>query len=341
MIQALQGQGDLGASNYADNVKRALIYMGELMLEIAPKITRPGQLLHILGEDEQPQEVIIGQSFQMQQGRAVPVDPHTADVQQGVVKFYDLTAGKYSVTVAIGKSFTTKREEGAAAIAQIIPGLDPQMAMVLAPEFVENLSFPGAHGIAQKMRKVLPPALQDIDPKEGPNLAQQLQQAQAMIQQLQPLAQKNAVDLQREQMRVQGTLQRSQQEQQSQAQRVSETNQVSLQKAELAAAASMANAQAKVDAENLRSFADALEQRLSDKLDLHMQAITTALEHSHEANMARQQQAHDLQQMTLEHAQTLAQQRQQGQIDQATAAAQQQAAQAQQAQQPAQGPQQP
>jgi hypothetical protein len=315
MVSQLQGQTDLGSSNYPDNVKRALIYAGELMVEIAPKITRVGQLLHIIGEDDIPEEVIIGQHFQMQNNRAVPVDPHLADVQKGVVKFYDLTVGKYGVAVAIGKSFTTKREEGAAMIGQIIPGLPPEMQMIAVPEFIENLSFPGAHEMAEKLRRVLPPQLQDQTPDQQQNLALQLQQAQAMIQQLQPLANRNQVDLQRAQISAQAQLQRGQ-----------SADAASLQRTEITAAASMANAQAKVDAENFRSFADALEASLSKKLDLHMQAITAALDHSHDANLARQEQAHTIQQMALEHAQTMQQQAQQGQIDQQVAAAQPQPA---------------
>lgn len=326
MTQQLQGQADLTSSNYPDNVKRALIYAGELMVEIAPKITRPGQLLHILGKDDQPEEVIIGQPFQTHNGRAVPMgpagqpplqapppggpmpsgampaplDPLFPNLQQGLVKFFDLTLGKYAITVSVGKSFTTQREEGIAAMGQLMPALTPEMAAVTAPEFVENLSFPGAKAIAEKMRRALPPALQDPDPQNIMNLTQQLQQAQAMIQQLQPLAQKNQVDLQRTQIA-----------EQAQTQRSSASDQASLLRTEITAAASMANAQAKVDAENLRSFADALEQRLSDKLDLHMQTISAALEHSHELNLQRQQQAHDVQLAALEHGANLQQQAQQ------------------------------
>lgn len=188
-IQALQGQSDLGSSNYPDNVRRALIYAGELMVEIIPKITRPGQMLQILGVDDQPKQVLLGQPYiEGKNGAPQPVQPgEEAQYEKGLVKLYDVTKGRYAVTVAVGKSYTTKREEGAAAIGELMPALPPPMAAAIAPEFIEELSFPGAHKIAEVARRALPPELQappDGEEAIPPQVKQQLMQAEQAIQML-------------------------------------------------------------------------------------------------------------------------------------------------------------
>lgn len=222
-IQALQGQSDLGSSNYPDNVRRALIYAGELMMELIPKVILPGQLLQILGVDDTPEQVIVGQPFIQKQGQAVPIqESEKAQYEAGMVKLYDFTKGRYAVTVAVGKSYSTKREEGAAAIGELIGQLPPPMAAAVAPDYVEELSFPGAHKIAETMRRALPPELQP--PKEGedpipPQAQQKIAQLEGMIRELEPLADKGRTDLMKAQMQAQESLQEKQIQEQAENER--------------------------------------------------------------------------------------------------------------------------
>ena len=69
----------------------SVIYAGELMVEIIPKITRPGQMLQILGVDDTPKQVIIGQPhIEGQNGQPPqPVTPEMMEQQRlekGMVK---------------------------------------------------------------------------------------------------------------------------------------------------------------------------------------------------------------------------------------------------------------
>lgn len=185
-------QSEQGASNYPDNVNRALVYAGELMVEIIPKITRPGQLLAILGEDDKPEQVIVGQAFmpgeQGQMPQAVPPDQEQMALQQGLAKIYDLSKGRYSVTVTVGKSYATKRQEGTAILGELLPHMPPEMAMPIFPDYIEQLDFPGAHKVAETARKALPPQFQEG--KDGkPNTAQLQQQLQRMGQMIEQMTQ--------------------------------------------------------------------------------------------------------------------------------------------------------
>ncbi len=196
-IIALQQQGDLGNSNYMESLKRSLIYEGELLLDLIPKVYRPGQVVEILGINDESTRVVLGQPFvEGQNGQPPqPVSEDDQRVQDGTAKLYDLKAGKYSVSISVGKSFTTRRQEGVAAIGELLQAA-PQLAPVIADIWVGDMDFPGAQKAEERLKKMLPPQLQGNDQAQQ-NLAQlqaQLQQAQQMLQALtQELNAKNQI----------------------------------------------------------------------------------------------------------------------------------------------------
>lgn len=190
-IKALTNQSDLGQSNYQDNTMRAVIYLGELMVELGPKILdRPGRIIQILQLDDTPNQVMLGQPFlpptapnqppqpvmqsQPAQGQAPqPVtDPTHPDavaaMQAGIAKFYDLKNGKYGVVVNVGRDHTTKRQETNSALGELIPHLPPPMQAVLTPEYIETLDFKDSQKIADIARKALPPELQAAESGQQP-----------------------------------------------------------------------------------------------------------------------------------------------------------------------------
>jgi hypothetical protein len=95
---------------------------------------------------------------------------------QGLIKVFDLTAGKYDVTVQAGPSFTTRREESATQMMEFIRVL-PSAAGVMGDLLAKNLDWPGADEIAGRLKAMLPPQAAGQNP--------QLQQAEQAVQQLQ------------------------------------------------------------------------------------------------------------------------------------------------------------
>lgn len=202
-IKALQDQSAFGQSNYQDNVTRAMVYAGELMVELGPKLLdRPGRIIQILQLDDTPDAVMLGQPHMPAQGAQGPqpiadpangrpvTDPaHPAAVQQmaaGLAKFYDLKNGKYGVAVTVGRDHVTKRQESNAALGELIPHLPPPMQAVLTPEYIETLDFQDSAKIADIARKALPPELQAQEsgqPQVPPQLqAQMAHMSQALRQ---------------------------------------------------------------------------------------------------------------------------------------------------------------
>ncbi len=289
---ALQKQQEQATSNFLDNVVRTLIEMGNEAVYIIPQITRKGQLLHILGLDDQPETVIAGQHF-VQQGQQAPqpIAPEQAQgMAKGVAKFYDLTAGRYGVTVSVGKSATTMREEGLGVLGDLIPHLPPEMAAAVTPEFISEMSFPGAQKIAEIARKTLPPQLQ---PQEEGGPDPQLQAAQQKIQALEQAIQSKQAEKQAEvAAKGQFELQKTSLQESAETQRSRENNETKLAVAELGA---------KVD--RLALF---LEERA--RLGVQIQdAHTQATDNAHEAGMAAIDHAHALAQGQQDHEQTLEQ----------------------------------
>lgn len=184
-LEALQSESDLANSNYPDNVRRAYIYAAQLMLEIIPKITRPGQILHILGMDDEPKQVMVGQPFKpgdngVPQAAPDGVTPEIAKMQASLYKFYDLNNGTYHCTVTMGKASATRRQEGALALGNLLPHLPPEMQAKIIPDYIKQLSFPGAQAIAEKLE---PSQDGQPSPEQAAAMAQQLQQENAQLKQ--------------------------------------------------------------------------------------------------------------------------------------------------------------
>ena len=305
-LQSLQAQSDLANSNYPDNVRRAIIYAAEQMLEILPKITRPGQIWHILGMDDEPQQVMVGKPFQpgpngTPQPAPPDVTPQMAKDPSTLYKFYDPLTGIYGVTVTVGKATSTKRVEGAAALGELLPHLPPEMQAKIIPDYIKQLSFPGAQGIAEKLE---PPSDQQGLPP----------QAQAMVQQLQQQLGEAQQQIQGDTAKIQAKAQAITQLAQFNADH--ELKMLQVKNASAEAVARISAAKGPLDTQ-----AEAQEERLSTGLELDHEAQQNALDRAHEAGLAaqaaqhqgaaqQQAQTHEAQQATQQQGAQAAQQQQ-------------------------------
>lgn len=100
---------------------------------------------------------------------------------QGLLKVFDLSVGKYDVTVEVGPSFTTRREEAANQMLELIRVL-PAAAPLIADLLAKNLDWPGSDEIAKRLQVMLPPQIQGQNPQVS-HLMQQLQEQHGMAQQ--------------------------------------------------------------------------------------------------------------------------------------------------------------
>ena len=178
-ILALQKQAETGTSGFLDNLANmSMVYEGKILRDLIPKIyTRPGRLVATIGADEEQGAVLIGTPFVIKDGEPVPAPPGTPGAQM-----LNLAQGEYAVSATVGKSFTTRREEGATAMGELAAAA-PQLLPLFADLYVGNLDFPGAAAIADRLKKVLPPEVQESDSPELQlaRLTQDAQKAQQII----------------------------------------------------------------------------------------------------------------------------------------------------------------
>lgn len=128
--------------------------------------------------------------------------------QDGTIKkIYNIGVGQYDVTVSVGTSYATKRQEGADFLTQVAQS-SPDLMPVIGDILFKSMDMPYADQIADRFKKMLDPKLQDDPSGDNPEvqqikmqmgqyidqLTQQLQAAEQAMQE----AELEAQDLQRQ-----------------------------------------------------------------------------------------------------------------------------------------------
>lgn len=186
-INARKVEGDISTFHFIDNLARGIRHGGRVLIDLIPYVYTGERIVRVLGEDGTAQNVQLGQK-QMQPGQAPAAGAQSAESSpKNLSGVYDLSVGKYDLVVEAGPSYTTKRVEAAEQMAQLFQSF-PQAAALLGDIYARNLDWPGADEIADRLKKMLPPQLQDEQqgmPPQAQAIIQQLtQQLQAMHEQL-------------------------------------------------------------------------------------------------------------------------------------------------------------
>lgn len=185
-IVARQKEGDVSTFHFIDNLSRAIRHGGRILIDLIPPVYPPDRVIRILGAEGQVSTIPLGQPVPLMDKTGKP----RMENGQPVTKIYDLSVGKYDLTVSAGPSFTTRREEAANQMVEFIRAF-PQAAPLLGDMLAKNLDWPGADEIAERLKAMLPPQLQENggQPQIPPEVVQAVQELQ---QQLQALSNENA-----------------------------------------------------------------------------------------------------------------------------------------------------
>ena len=172
-IQRRAAQSQTNTFHFIDNLTRALRHAGRIIVDLIPKVYDTPRTVRILGEDGTVEMVAINQIF----------------MKKGEPTTYDMNAGKYDVTVSVGSSYQTKRQEAAAAMLDFTKAM-PQQASLIADLMVRNMDWPQAQEIADRLKKTLPPGIAEQaegeqDQKQlPPEVKAKMDQMGQMIEQL-------------------------------------------------------------------------------------------------------------------------------------------------------------
>lgn len=173
-IQRRTMQAQTSNFHFVDNLTRSLRHAGRICVDLIPRIYDTARVARIVGDDGEQKVVKLNQP--------------TGEVgKDGKPLLYQLDAGKYDVTVDVGPSYASKRQEAAASMLELSKA--SPMVMQVAPDLlVKNMDWPGAQEIAERFKKTLPPGLADDPSKKQaplpPQVQSQMQQMDQMIAQL-------------------------------------------------------------------------------------------------------------------------------------------------------------
>lgn len=194
-ILARQRESDVANYHFIDNLVRAIRHVGRICLDLVPKVYDTPRIVRVLGLDGKAEQVQVNAPFPEQDAAGAAIE-----------KLYDLTVGRYDVHVSAGPSYSTQRQEAAAQMVELIKAM-PQAAPLISDLIAKNLDWPGAEDIANRLRVMLPPQIQQAEAAkaQSPEAQAAMMQAQAAMQQVQQMGQQlqqAAAEVEKEQAKV-------------------------------------------------------------------------------------------------------------------------------------------
>lgn len=181
-IRARQMEGDVSTFNFVDNLSRAIRHTGKIIIDLIPAVYSTARIVRVVHEDGASENVPINQPVPAQRPEGpAPKPQEQQEFEAGLLKVYDVTAGKYDITVTSGPSFTSKRDEAAQQMMEFIRIL-PQSAPLIGDMLAKNMDWPGADEIADRLKAMLPPQINGQNP-EVQAMQQQLQQQDGQARQ--------------------------------------------------------------------------------------------------------------------------------------------------------------
>lgn len=167
-INGRQREGDRAVFHFADNLVRSITQVGRILVSAMPSVYDTPRVVQIIGKEDENEFVGINGAF-----------------VEGQDKVYDLTQGKYSVTVTTGAAYATMRQEAAEFYERIITS-QPQLMDVMGDLLFKYSDFPGAQALSERMKKIVRPEFLDDElDAQTMVLQQQNQELQGVIQGLQ------------------------------------------------------------------------------------------------------------------------------------------------------------
>lgn len=174
---ALQKRGDTATFHYTDNLSYSIQHTGRILIDLIPKLYDTERVVRILGEDDSDDFVRLNPEQEQAVKPIVGADGRK-------VEYFNLSIGKYDVTPTVGPAYTTRRQEAADLMVQMVTA-KPELLQVIGDIMFRNMDVPGGDEIAERMKKMLPPQLQEQPDMDSlpPDVREAILQAQSAIEQ--------------------------------------------------------------------------------------------------------------------------------------------------------------
>lgn len=168
-IKNLQHQGQVGNFHFQDNMARSIRHLGRIMIQLIRKYYDTARIIRTIGPDDSEKLVLIN-------GQA---DDAFA---KGQDRHYDLKSGRYDVTVSVGPSYSSKRQENLTTLLDFMKMLPPEQASFIADLIASQVDAPIAEEVARRLKLMLPPQMQEEKKGQNqipPQIQQQMQEMMA------------------------------------------------------------------------------------------------------------------------------------------------------------------
>jgi hypothetical protein len=163
-IRQRQIESDISTSIYVDNLSKSIAQCGRVIVDMIPSIYDTTRDVRTLGVDGAPAVAELNQPM------STPFGP---------IYMNDTSVGAYDVRIKTGPSYSTMRQESAESMMEFIR-VFPAAQNFIGDLVARNMDWPGADEIADRLKKLLPPGMVDVDPEEvTPEMQQQMAQQQA------------------------------------------------------------------------------------------------------------------------------------------------------------------
>jgi hypothetical protein len=168
-IQRRSAQAQTSNFHLIDNLTRSIRHTGVIINAWIPTYYDGPRVGRIIGEEGEEEIVKLNEEFK----------------HKGEMRTYRMDVGKYDIAVETGPSFATKRQEAAAAMLDLTKSY-PNLFPIIGDLMVKSLDIPGAHEMAERLKRVAPPGvIENKDQKPvPPEIQAQLQQQQQMLEQM-------------------------------------------------------------------------------------------------------------------------------------------------------------
>lgn len=305
-LEALQGQTQEANSHYLDNEATiSLPYEALVWLDLAPKVyDRAGRVVRILkGEGPRPKSdlVMLGQPFTRhpQTGRpqamldgatGQPIAPENAGPN---ALHFDLSKGRYGVTVQVGKSHASLLQEGNDALTSVIQA-EPALMQVIGPEWAKFQDRPGMKAVADILKRNRDHQMPWLSDQGTQNLQAENQQMKQQLQQVTQAAQqmKQQIDTDSVKYQMQHQTELAVKDMESKT---------TIQIQQMKDATQIEVARINAAKEGIIAEREAMEERLATGLKIQADAASQALDHGHDAWQAEADRQHELRTTGLEH----------------------------------------
>lgn len=315
-IEALQSQSQASTSNFMANMAQiSMTYEAKVIMDMIPRIyDRPGRIARILDFEDETKEVMLNQPFVMDpnSGRPMPANqaqgiaqmagpspmsssgaaPMPTPAPQPKPLVYNLTEGKYGVSVTIGKSYQSRMEQGKETLLSLFQ-VAPEVVPILLPTFMKFSDEPWAQDAFKLMKEVRDqkfPGLDKAEPgQETPEqLRAELEASKAKLQQAEQLMQQMKQSIDTDQAKQQAQIEKARIDAEAKMALAGQDAQTKAQLEELTQKFdAMLEQMKQQSAAELQAMDNAHEMRMLE-LEQRFAALQAAEQREHEADMAEE-----------------------------------------------------